>query len=164
MSKKVFIYSDKIKSGKTTNLFRWIARQNSIAGILQPVVEEKRFLYSIADKLLFQLEISKNQTKNFSNEDLIKIGNYIFLKSGFEKAKEILKRDFEKNYDWLVIDEIGPLELEGNGLEPVISELLNRLNAFEGILILVVRDKLLNQVIQKFRLEEKFELWKPEFE
>jgi len=164
MNKKILIYSDKIKSGKTTNLFRWIARQNLIAGILQPVVEEKGFFYSIVDKILIQFEVYEEQSKKFSESQLVKIGSYFFLKSGFEKAKEILKRDFEKNYDLLVIDEIGPLELNGDGLEPVISEIVNWLDTFEGKLVLVVRDKLINDVIKKYKLEEKYVMWQPTFE
>jgi nucleoside-triphosphatase THEP1 len=164
MNKKILIYSDKIKSGKTTNLFRWIARQNLISGILQPVVEEKGFFYSIVDKILIQFEVSEEQSKKFSESQLVKIGSYFFLKSGFEKAKEILKRDFEKNYDLLVIDEIGPLELNGDGLEPVISEIVNWLDTFEGKLVLVVRDKLINDVIKKYKLEEKYVMWQPTFE
>ncbi|MGB9664366.1 MAG: nucleoside-triphosphatase [Ignavibacteria bacterium] len=159
MNKKVFIYSDKIKSGKTTKLFQWMTKQNSIGGILQPVVEERRFFYSIIDKKLIQLEITKDQSKNFSENELIKIGNYFFLRSGFEKAKEILRRDFNNKPEFLIVDEIGPLELEGNGLEPIVSEILDDIGNFEGKLILVIRDKILVDAVKKYNLEEKFEIW-----
>ncbi|MEJ5304743.1 MAG: nucleoside-triphosphatase [Ignavibacteria bacterium] len=164
MNKKILIYSDKIKSGKTTNLFKWISKQNSVSGILQPVVEDKRYIYSIVDKTLIQLEISEKQSQAFPENELIKIGKYHFLKNGFDKAKEILKRDFQKKYSWIVIDEIGPLELSGSGLEPAISEIFNKIESFDGKLILVIRDKLLNDVINKYNLDEKYELWCPSFD
>lgn len=164
MNKRVFIYSDKVKSGKTTNLFRWMTKQISIGGILQPVVDGKRYLYSIIDKTLIQLEITKDQSENFSENELIKIGNYFFLRSGFDKAKKILRRDFKNELDFLVIDEIGPLELDGSGLEPVVSEILYDICKFKGNLILVIRDKILNDAVKKYNLEEKFVLWKPEQE
>ena len=63
-----------------------------------------------------------------------------------------------------MIDEIGPLELNGDGLEPVISEIVNWLDTFEGKLVLVVRDKLINDVIKKYKLEEKYVMWQPTFE
>lgn len=164
MSKKILIYSDKIKSGKTTNLFRWITKQNSIGGILQPIVDGKRFFYSIIDKTLIQLEIAQDQSKDFFENELIRIGDYLFLRSGFEKAKEILKRDFESKLNCIVIDEIGPLEMNGNGLEPIITELLSKLDKFEGQLILVIRDKILDDAIKKYNLKNKYEHWKPKVE
>jgi len=161
MNKKIFIYSDKVKSGKTTNLFRWMTKQDSVAGILQPVVEEKRFIYSIVDKNLIQLQIDEEQSKKLAEKELVRIGSYIFLRSGFEKAQQILKRDLEKYFKWLIVDEIGPLELNGDGLEPTFSEFLTTLHNIESNLVLVVRDKLLSEVIKKYNLEDKFELWKP---
>lgn len=164
MSKKIFVYTDKIKTGKTTNLFRWITKQNSVGGILQPVVDGRRFFYSVLDKTLIQLEISAEQSKNFPENELIRIGNYFFLRSGFEKAKEILKRDFQSNLSCLVIDEIGPLELNDDGLEPVITEILSKIDEFNLQLILVIRDKILDDAIKKYNLENKFENWKLEVE
>lgn len=159
--KKILIYSDKIKSGKTTNLFRWVAGKKSIGGILQPVVNNKRYIYSITDKSLIQLEISENQSKNFTEDLIIKIGKYIFLKSAFDKAKEILSRDINKNLDWLIIDEIGPLELEGKGLEPLVGRIINQIDELDSFVILVVRDSLLNAVLEKYELHNKYDFWPP---
>ena len=33
-------------------------------------------------------------------------------------AQNALFNSLDKNLEWLIIDEIGPLELEGKGLEP----------------------------------------------
>lgn len=163
MTKKILIYSGKIKSGKTTNIFRWSVSQKNVAGILQPVIDGKRFFYSISDRTIIQLEISDEQAIGLSNEDLIKIGKYNFLKSGFEKAQEILLRDFERNYEWLVIDEIGPLELNNSGLEPVISKIINGKEYFSGNILLVVRANIFNNVLKHYNLEKDFEEFKLNF-
>ncbi len=154
MKKNIFIYSDKIKSGKTTKLFQWLAAQKNVAGILQPVIDGKRFFYSIVDKSIIQLEISDEVKIGLEKNDLITIGNYNFLKSGFDKAKEILLRDFSKDYHWLIIDEIGPLELNNSGLEPAISKIIKEKENFKGNILIVVRNKLLDTVIKHYKLEE----------
>lgn len=161
--KKVLIYSDKVRSGKTTNLFRWLANQKNVGGILQPVIDDKRFFYSIVDKTLIQLEIKIDQADKLKENELIKMGKYIFLRSGFDKAKEILFRDFEKNFDWLIIDEIGPLELNNSGLEPVISKIINGKEYFSGNILLVVRANILNNVLKHYNLEKDFEEFKLNF-
>lgn len=161
--KKVLIYSDKVRSGKTTNLFRWLANQKNVGGILQPVIDDKRFFYSIVDKTLIQLEIKIDQADKLKENELIKMGKYIFLRSGFDKAKEILLRDFEKNFDLLIIDEIGPLELNNSGLEPVISKIINGKEYFTGNILLVVRANILNNVLKHYNLEKDFEEFKLNF-
>lgn len=160
MKKNIFIYSDKVKSGKTTKLFQWLATQKNIAGLLQPIINGKRFFYSIVDKSVIQLEISNEIKNDLEKNDLIKIGNYNFLKSGFNKAKEILLRDFSKDYQWLIIDEVGPLELNSSGLEPVISKIVREREKFNGNILIVVRDKLLISVIKHYKIENQYEVFK----
>lgn len=150
---KLYILSGKLKSGKTTELFRWTSGRKNVGGILQPVVDGKRFIYSITEKRLIQLEISSTNLADLNEEDLIKIGNYLFLKDGFNKARDLLQKDFKVNCEWLIIDEIGPLELSGSGLEPTVSSILKNSNSFSGSIILVVRESLIEEVIKKLKLE-----------
>lgn len=159
MTKKIYIYTGKIKSGKTTNLFRWLASQRNVAGILQPVIEQKRFLYSIVDKTIIQFEVSDRDAKELNADDIIKIGKYNFLKTGFEKAQNILKRDFNEPYDWLVIDEIGPLELNGTGLEPTVSEIISAKEEFHGHIIVVVRDEILSSFLTYYKINNDYEFF-----
>lgn len=163
MTRKIFIYSGEIKSGKTTNLFRWFVNQQNVSGILQPVIEDKRYFYSIVDKELIQLEISREQAAKLNEEEIEKIGNYIFLKNGFEKAKDILYRDFVSNYNWLIIDEIGPLELNNSGLEPIVTKIINERNNFNGNILCVVRDKLFKQFIEFYKIYNEFEIFDRSF-
>ena len=148
---KIYIYTGKIKSGKTTNLFRWCIGKSSIGGVLQPVIDGKRFFYSIRNKELIQLE-----SFNDLDKDTIQIGKYNFLIKGFDKAKAILKEDFQQNLDWLIIDEFGPLEIDGKGLEPVITEILISKENFKGNILVVVRENLLDMFLEKYKLKDKY--------
>lgn len=150
---KIYIYTGKIKSGKTTNLFRWCIGKSSIGGVLQPVIDRKRFFYSIRNKELIQLE-----SFNDLDKDTIQIGKYNFLIKGFDKAKAILKEDFQQNLDWLIIDEFGPLEIDGKGLEPVITEILISKENFKGNILVVVRENLLDMFLEKYKLKDKYTL------
>lgn len=150
---KIYIYTGKIKSGKTTNLFRWCIGKSSIGGVLQPVIDGKRFFYSIRNKELIQLE-----SFNDLDKDTIQIGKYNFLIKGFDKAKAILKEDFQQNLDWLIIDEFGPLEIDGKGLEPVITEILISKENFKGNILVVVRENLLDMFLEKYKLKDEYTL------
>lgn len=151
---KIYIYTGKIKSGKTTNLFRWCIGKTSIGGVLQPVIDGKRFFYSIRNKELIQLE-----PFNDFNKDTIQIGKYNFLIKGFNKAKATLIEDFQQDLDWLIIDEFGPLEFDGKGLEPVITEILISKENFKGNLLVVIRENLLDMFLEKYKLKDNYTLF-----
>ena len=87
------------------------------------------------------------------NETVVKIGNYKFLKESFEWAeKELLKaREFKPQ--WLIIDEIGPLELQGQGFDKVIKQLLILSELSETNFVLVVRENLIDDVISNYNLD-----------
>lgn len=151
---KIYIYTGKIKSGKTTNLFRWCIGKTSIGGVLQPVIDGKRFFYSIRNKELIQLE-----PFNDLNKDTIQIGKYNFLIKGFDKAKATLIEDFQQDLDWLIIDEFGPLEFDGKGLEPVITKILISKENFKGNLLVVIRENLLELFLEKYKLKDNYTLF-----
>jgi nucleoside-triphosphatase THEP1 len=56
---------------------------------------------------------------------------------------------------WLIIDEIGPIELRGEGLEPQVSQILKEYpRTRKNRLILVIRDQLLEKVLEHYNLSE----------
>jgi nucleoside-triphosphatase THEP1 len=150
----IVIVSGPIKSGKTTRLMKWASSKNNIDGILQPVIEEKRFLYNIGCRTLKQLEIETSQQTN----DFVEIGKYKFSNLTFDWAKKILLGCFEKQLDYLIVDEIGKLEIEGKGFEPAISEIILRREQFTGQIIFVIRDYLLGKFIEKYNLCGNYEI------
>ena len=149
---KIFIHTAAVHSGKTTNMFRFAAKNQNVDGILQPVIENKRFLYHINSRQLRLLEIDNPQNEN----DIMKIGKFKFSKETFAWAQKILTDSFQKKFNWLVIDEIGPLEIEGKGYEPALSKILLEYEKFNGNILLVVRKELLEKVKTHYNLGQSF--------
>ncbi|MEW6507872.1 MAG: nucleoside-triphosphatase [Bacteroidota bacterium] len=150
--REILIYSGPIKCGKTTQLMKWAASQMNIDGIFQPVIEGKRFLYHISSRTLKQLETD-------DDNNIFAIGNYKFLKDSFEWAKNVLRKSVKDQLDYLIIDEVGPLELDGKGLEPAITELLESKNNFSEKVIFVVRKSMLEKFIKHYHLETKYKMF-----
>ena len=61
---KIYIYSGKVHSGKTTNILEWTKTKKSIDGILAPVIDSKRYLYRIKSKEYHLLEADEKEDKN----------------------------------------------------------------------------------------------------
>lgn len=144
MKNKINIVTGKIQSGKTSGLFKLLNTRYSVDGILSPIVNEKRVLYHIASKTIKRFEVDE------SNEKTISIGNYIFLQESFDWANEKLIKGFSNKPDFLVIDELGKLELKGKGFYPSIKEILEIKDNSATQLILVIRDYLLDEVLHYY--------------
>lgn len=82
--------------------------------------------------------------------DVITVGRFVFSKKEFEKAIQVIRDAINKN-GWLVIDEIGPMELRGEGFCDVLKEVL--MLRKEKIL-LVVREGMAEQVKKYFNIDE----------
>lgn len=148
--REIYIYSGPTKSGKTTHLMQWAASQKNIDGIFQPVIDGKRFLYHISSRTLRALETD-------DNENSITIGNYKFSIDSFKWAGNLILKAVKDELDWLIIDEIGPLELEGKGLEPVISKVFEIRKNYKFRIICVIREKLLDQFLTHYQLESSYQ-------
>jgi len=142
--KRIIIFTGPVHAGKTTALMHWCERRQDIGGILTPVINGKRFFWDNAAKEFFAMEADEEEEK-------IAVGKYQFRKAGFEKAIQRIKQNTYK--PWLVIDEIGPLELRGEGFAGVLKEVLEKQNGRQTIL-LVAREQILNEVIQQFGLQQ----------
>ena len=147
----VYILSGPVKSGKTTRLSNWIKKQNKIEGIIQPVINDRRCIQNVSTGKTKLLEIAGNE----ADEELLKIGKYIFSKKVFEWANLVLLESLESSPDWLVIDEFGKLELEGNGIEPSLTKLLKLTKGNTKLKILiVVRDYLLADFLNYYSFDK----------
>ncbi|MGG9961228.1 nucleoside-triphosphatase [Ferruginibacter sp. SUN106] len=143
MSNKIIILTGDIQTGKTTLLQQFCLQQNNIAGILTPVVNGKRMFYDISGKEFFEMEAQ-------GDEEQLTIGKYLFSTAAFTKANHILLAT-GKGVEYLIIDEIGPLELrKQQGLYQSFKEILSA--AFNYALIVVVRQSLVDEVIAVFDL------------
>ncbi|KUG25014.1 hypothetical protein ASZ90_005152 [hydrocarbon metagenome] len=144
--KKIILFSGPIHSGKTTRLQKFIADKNC-DGLIAPVKDGMRYIRRIKTG-----EIKPFETES---EDSIVIGKYKFSKETFEWAKEQIKESLQSKVDYLVIDEVGKLEMVDQGYEPMVSLVIDKFkkeNSFD--LVLVVRESLVEDVITKYGLSE----------
>ena len=81
-------------------------------------------------------------------EETLAIGQFVFSKNGFDKAIQII-RDAINTEGWLIIDEIGPLELEGKGFYDIVNEILI---LRKNKMILVVRKGMVKKVKDHFMI------------
>lgn len=147
----IFILCGSVHSGKTTRLIKWLKDKNNVQGIISPIIDGKRYLINIISSERRKLEIDSFS----SQENVIKVGKYIFDKSVFEWACKIILDAINTNPDWLIIDEVGPLELQSEGLAKVVNKVLSCQNILVGTnLVLVVRDSLMTDFLNHYNLKE----------
>lgn len=137
---EVIILTGTIQSGKTTALQKWVKMHNA-AGLLTPDVDGKRVLYSIAENLYYSFQSPQQSSETVS------VGRYHFYKEAFDHANKLLTA--KTACDWLVIDEIGQLELQEQGFFPAVMEILKG----QTKVLLVVRTTLVDAVVDKFSLQ-----------
>jgi len=147
----IYILRGDIRTGKTTALLEWCKNRDDVDGVLCPDnAEGKRYFLEVKSKNEFKLEIE------FETEAIIEIGNFKFLKSAFEKANTyLLAVASENESQYLIIDELGKLELKGEGLHLSAERLIPNYETNENKhLILVVRDYLLEAILTHYSIEK----------
>jgi nucleoside-triphosphatase len=142
------VLCDKIKSGKSTALMLFAQKMQNTAGIICPDENGLRIVYNTYDKTkhVFQLP------QVFSDDD-VQIGKYIFAEDGFAFARESITAALYSDAEYIIIDEVGKLELDGSGLEPAFSKFMKVAKTLKGkTIILVIRDTLLGMCMVHFKL------------
>jgi len=150
LSKRVFILSGCIGQGKTTRMQELAETLKSanipVAGILSPRALENGATagYDIVD-------ISTGKREPFlrvlDDPGLERIGRYSILPAGLLAGMTTLALSESNGCRFILIDEIGRLELKDRGWARQLNELLFNT---QSDLILSVRDSLTEQVIRKW--------------
>ena len=152
----VFILTGKINEGKTTFARRLV--ENLVAGGLKPsgffsignANDQTRHAYSISD-IQSGAEHALCSAKPGKNK--LKVGRFYFDESGVEAGRRIITDSLNQGNDLLVIDEIGPFEINDQGWAPAIEE------AIKGYAIphlWVVRESLIKPVIRKWTVGDVY--------
>jgi nucleoside-triphosphatase THEP1 len=136
----IFLLTGAIQTGKSEALLQWCKHEN-MSGFITPTFLEKKILYNISnkEKTLYQAE---------EGNDTIAIGQYFLAKNAFAIANSIVLNSVALQKKWIVMDEIGKLELNNEGHHDTLLYLLNN---YEGNILLVVRDSLLEKIIEKYK-------------
>ena len=147
MSNKIIILTGEVQTGKTTTLQQFSAERNNVAGILTPIINGKRMFYDISEKVFFEMEANDDEEK-------LTVGKYLFSGRAFKNANRILINAGKRNdLDYLIIDEIGPLELKKQkGLHESFTAILS--STFNYTLIIVVRRSLVEEIVTSFNLSK----------
>ena len=148
---KIFILSGPIQSGKSTRLMEWAMKEKNVKGIITPIVGNNRMFYNIDKKQFFAMESAAKEI------DTLKIGKYFFSQYAFRKAEKIIEDGALNNEGWLVIDEIGPLELKGEGFNTVLKKILPIENK-KFNLLLVIRESILEDILKYFEIKKFCEM------
>lgn len=148
----IYIFSRPIHSGKTTELLQWSNVQNNIAGILMPDIDGSRKFFNLDTKEIFDAECVDFITTELS---ITSIGKFHFYTDSFKKANSILIHALSQNPGWLLIDEVGKLELKGEGFYQSVAVALKIYTDKDKTvnLLITVRDSLLKEVISCFSIK-----------
>jgi nucleoside-triphosphatase len=142
---EVLIVTGLVRSGKTTRLLDWASKQEIVKGIASPFSGNKRMFYDLSTHESFSMEAKEG-------EESMKIGKYNFSIDSFKRAVRIIAEGIENNSGFLVIDEIGPLELENKGFNKILRKILSTENR-EFSLVLVIRDTMVDDVLKQFGIK-----------
>lgn len=147
----VIIFSRPIRTGKTTELLAWCRHLENLQGIAMPDTPEGRKIQDLSSGELFDAQCTAT-----TEEKLIHIGPFSFYASAFERANQLLINAAAGMPDYLVIDEVGKLELLGQGFYPAVKSALEQYKRVDHPakkLLLVVREPLLQQVCDFFAIK-----------
>ncbi len=146
----VFIIKGERGSGKTALLSNTISKLKvenvRVGGILAPGYwkDDHRNAFDVVD---VQSGKKSKLCTIESNQSKIKLGQFNFLSEGIELGKEALSVDNLADTEVCVIDEIGFLELKGEGWCRNLVELMKN---YRKILVLVVRNELVDEVCKRW--------------
>ena len=147
----ITIFSRPIRTGKTTELLQWCDKQKNIAGIAMPDISGFRKIIDLTTHATIDAEYKNTGP---TNEELIEIGKYKFYKHAFDKANEILIHAWASKPGWLVIDELGKLELKGQGFFPAVKKIIAAMQQQPGTnILIVVREGLVDEIARLFQLK-----------
>jgi len=145
----IHVLTGPVGSGKTTALGKiirsWRSRDVGFDGFLSLRVTEAEETLGYD---LFELKGEKGQPllRRTGRPEWPRVGDFYFIPEGLSRAKEII--GLSSAGDILVVDEIGPIELEGGGLWPPLSQIL--LDDRRRFLV-VIRDSALVDFLPIFR-------------
>lgn len=137
--KKIILLTGPVQTGKTTLLFNWVKTKPTVAGVLTPIKEGKRFFYTPHNESWLHMEA-------YGDEEKLLVGRFAFSKQNFTAVNnELLAWFNQPQWQYIIIDEIGPLELKQQlGFYEVLQQAAAA--NFIATLIIVVRENLLTAI------------------
>ncbi len=144
---KVFILTGAIQSGKTTALKAWIDKKELVAGFLSPVIDGKRMFLDIETMNLIPMESDRKD---------LEVGRYVFDAISFDRMERNVKKAWQQaKADFIVIDEIGPLEInKDQGFHELLCDLQGTLQDNRPNLLMVIRESCVEPFLSKYTFKD----------
>lgn len=144
----IYLFTGDIRTGKTTSIYNAVIKRNDVGGFLTPDVDGTRMLYDIASRKSYPFQVDGKATAK-----TIQVGRFNFLSSAFEQGSKItLGQLSSADIRYLIIDEVGKLELIDEGFHSLVMTLIEKEN--DKDIILVVRSFLIEEVVNKYQLRK----------
>jgi nucleoside-triphosphatase THEP1 len=145
---KLVLWTGQKHSGKTTSAVALVNAAHeegfNVAGLLAPS------LYRDGELLGFDALDLRNETRVLlarRKPEAGKAGRFKFLQDGLKLGNAALSAEATKSADLIVIDEFGPLELNGVGWRESVDSLIDSSNA---LILLIVRQELAESVLRLY--------------
>jgi nucleoside-triphosphatase THEP1 len=141
-------------SGKTTLLYTLCSRLDSagysVGGIAQvmPLPHAEKNDWVISDQGSGEVRTLLSQT---AHEHWERFGRFWYDQTVFDWASACLLAHRE-THQYITIDEIGPIELQGKGLDAACHSVFS---TYSGTVISVIRSSLLEAVLERYGLDRK---------
>lgn len=145
----IYLLSEEIQSGKTTSLQLCTENRYDIGGFLSPDKNGVRCLMNLSSKEEIPFEIDLTSYE----EGIEIIGKFAIAKSAFDTGEKWVKEHLANpQTKYIVIDEVGPLELQGKGFANTLKYATENLG--DKHLIVVLRKSMHEKVVDTFGLQE----------
>lgn len=149
---KITIISGEKQSGKTTYLVNFLKTKNADRQIYEGFVAIGTFKDGIRNSFSL-MDISTNEKMRFMHTEPIQNANqqgkFYINPEGIVFGENILRKAFSSDCKGVVIDEIGPLELNNEGWARQFKLLLNT----DKEIVITVRTSLIQRVVSFFELK-----------
>lgn len=150
----IFVLTGPVQGGKTTLVSEKIIllreKGVKVMGFLCPgsFSEGKRSAFSLVD-----LETGRQVPMGDSIEQKgwVKFRRFFFNPEAFSQGELWIKNCLQRDPDLLVIDEVGPMELEGNGWSKSLDNLAQNSSVTQ---LWIVRQQILSEVTEKWKIPE----------
>lgn len=145
----IYLLSGEIGSGKSSALKNWSVNRDDVHGILSlRSNENKKYFLTIDTEEKFSMHGTTEAENN------IKVGSFSFSNKAFQKAIYVLQKNIDSiESGFIVIDELGKLELESKGLHNAVCSAIQKTRYHKKLhSILVVRSSLVKKIIKKYEL------------
>ncbi|MCK5136941.1 MAG: DUF2478 domain-containing protein [Bacteroidales bacterium] len=148
----IFVVTGKVHSGKTTFVSNLVERlrekQLSISGFLSKgtFANGQREKFSLIDlKCGVQLPLATI----YPEEGWTRFRKFYFNPFALKKGEELIREGLRTNPDLIVIDEVGPMELQGQGWSGILESLAEDYQVSQ---LWIVRNQILPEVLDRWNI------------